>query len=82
MKTIEFTKQEDGTYVFQQTSKAAAKAKFRRMLSGAGFFGMKHFTVGFANWTINEDANTIECHTTYHSKSTILDMYTKNCKGW
>lgn len=80
METINFTRESNGTFVFPQVSKSAAKAKFRRMLSGAGYFGSKHFTVGFANWSLNEE--TIECNTTYHSEATILDMYSTNCREW
>lgn len=75
-------RKEDGTYVFPQISKNAARAKWGRMLSGAGFFGMKHFTIGFANWSLNMDNNSIECYTTYHSDFTVYEMYRTNCKSF
>jgi hypothetical protein len=80
MKTQNYTRESNGKFVFPQTSRSAAKTKFKRMLTGAGFFGMNSFTIGFANWTLNED--TIECYTTYHAESTVLEMYTSNCKRY
>lgn len=84
MKTenVNFTKKSNGTFVFPQISKAAAKAKFARLQSGAGWYGGKHFTIGFANWTLNEENAEIECYTNYHAESTVLDMYVSNCKKW
>jgi hypothetical protein len=74
---------------FQQTSNAAAKSKFRKMASGAGWSGVKYFKCGFADWTIENDNDfpepgtlAIYCNTTYHSESTINEMYKKNCKNW
>lgn len=82
IENIEFTRESNGTYIFPQISKSAARSKFNRMASGAGRCHTMHFEAGFANWNLNLETNCIECYTTYHSEYTVLDMYANNCKGW
>ena len=65
---------------YTQLSVAAAKAKFRRMASGAGWQKCNNFQVGFCTWELR--GSDIIAHTTYHSESTLDAMYKSNCKNW
>lgn len=72
---------------YQQVSKSAAKAKFRRMESGMGRNGVTNFECGFSTWWIgkddeDEDNLAIYATTTYHSESTLDKMYKTNCKSY
>lgn len=72
---------------FTQVSKAAAKAKFRRMASGVGRTGVTNFECGFSTWWIgtdDEDETNLAIYavTTYHSEATLNRMYKTNCKSY
>lgn len=43
------------TKKYPQVSKAAARAKFNRMMSGAGRFGQQSFECGFSTWWMGKD---------------------------
>lgn len=63
-----------------QVSKAAAKAKFRRMCQTSD----THATIGFANWFLmQEDGDWYICgFSNYHSVITLENMYKTNNKSW
>lgn len=77
------------TKKYEQISNAAARSKFNRMKSGAGRRGQSSFECGFSTWWLgknNVEAGSAQLaifvHTTYHSESTLDDMYKSNCKKW
>lgn len=73
------------TKKYTQKSKAAARSKFRRMQSGAGFAGNDHFTAWFSTWWIGVDDEdpdnfAIYVSSSYHPKTSLDRMYKSNCK--
>ena len=72
---------------YPQVSKAAAKAKFNRMQSGAGRKGQQTFESWFSTWWMgkdDEDSNehAIYVASTYHPIEQLDKMYKTNCKGY
>jgi len=64
-----------------QVSKAAAKAKFRRLTKTVG---MTYATIGFSNWFLMQENGDwyIVATSTYHPVSSLEDMYKTNGKNW
>lgn len=72
--------------VYSQNTNAATKAKWNRMCANRGWVSStKYLKVGFADWWLrkNEDGYLgIVAQTTYHSESTLDDMYKHNFSNW
>lgn len=73
------------TKKYTQTSKAAARSKFRRMQSGAGFAGKKNFEAWFSTWWISIDDEDLDnlaiyVNSNYHPEASLGRMYKSNCK--
>jgi hypothetical protein len=80
------------TKKYEQVSDAAARAKFRRMASGAGRSNVTSFEAWFSTWWIGTDDNfydrpwkknnhlAIYVSSTYHPVSSLDVMYKTNCK--
>lgn len=71
--------------IYSQSSNSATYAKWRRMCANRGRFGVKYLECGFSSWFLKKDdfGNFfIEASTSYHSGSSLDDMYACNFKGW
>ena len=77
------------TKKFDQVSKAAACAKFRRMANNVGRQGsVSSFECGFSTWwwgkvpESQEPIYSIFVSSTYHPAHSLDKMYKTNCKVW
>jgi hypothetical protein len=80
------------TKKYEQISDAAARAKFRRMASGAGRAGVTNFEAWFSTWWIGTDDDFSDCpgeknnhlaiyvSSNYHPVWSLDMMYKTNCK--
>lgn len=71
---------------FEQCSNPATFSKWSRMCHALGWSSSVRFLqVGFSDWWLSRDEFgnfIIIVQSSYHSESTLDDMYKTNFKGW